>query len=458
VVSIGAVDGLISGMNTSQVIAQLMQIEATPQTNLKNQVSKQNLIISAYQAVNSRMAALKNAAEAFTPPNSLTPTNPTWQAVKATSSSSSVTATATAGATAGSLTFNVKSLAKAQVTTTATFDSSSSTAATASTVDFMIGGTLKQVDVTADKSVQGVAKAINGAKIGVTASVITVSDPSDPSGTGTKTVLQLTGNSTGKANSFTVSGLSASTTDIASADDAKITVGTGDPATGGYTVTSPTNTFGNFISNVTLTVSKAEDGVTVNVTSDQDPIADKMQALIDAANGALAQIGTYSSYNKDTKAGGALTGDFTVRQLRDNILSSISNGMSGYGSYKQLGVQLDKSGKLTFDRNAFLVALNTDPSAVQNAVAGGLAKGLDTIAIAATDFVSGSLTTAIQAGNAQVKDLNDRISDWDVRLETRKTMLKRQFASMEAALGTLKNQSSWLAGQIAGLPRTGTGN
>ena len=32
------VDGLISGMNTTQVIAQLMQLAAQPQTDLKNQI------------------------------------------------------------------------------------------------------------------------------------------------------------------------------------------------------------------------------------------------------------------------------------------------------------------------------------------------------------------------------------------------------------------------------------
>ena len=55
------VDGLVSGMNTSQVISQLMQLAAQPQTNLKNAVTKENAVISAYQSVNSRLAALQTA-------------------------------------------------------------------------------------------------------------------------------------------------------------------------------------------------------------------------------------------------------------------------------------------------------------------------------------------------------------------------------------------------------------
>ncbi|MCW2639767.1 MAG: Flagellar hook-associated protein 2 [Dactylosporangium sp.] len=439
-VSTGAVDGLISGMSTSAVIAQLMQLEAMPQTNLKNQVSKENLTISAYQAINSRMAALKTAAEAFTPPNSLTPTNPTWQAVKATSSATSVTATATTGATVGSLTFDVTALAKAQVTTANV--AATGPVTTGSGLDLTVAGTLTHVNITTDTA-QGVADAVNAAKLGVTAAVVTTS---------TGTVLQFSGDKTGAANTFTVAGLSSPTTNMTAATDAKITIG--DPAAGGYVVTSATNTFSNVLKNVTLNVSQLATGVTVNVTSDQDSMADKMQALVDAANGAVALIGTYTSYNSSTKSGGALTGDYTVRQLRDNTMSSVSSGLSGYGSFKQFGVQLDKSGKLTFDRSAFLVAYNADPAKVQNGVANGLAKSLDTVAVAATDFVSGSLTTAIQSGNNQVSDLTKRISDWDTRLQLRQKMLQRQFAAMESALGTLKNQSTWLAGQIAGLPST----
>jgi flagellar hook-associated protein 2 len=417
-----------------------MQLEARPQTNLKNQVSKENLIIGAYQAVNSRMAALKTAAEAFTPPNSLTPTNPTWQAVKATSSATSVTATATTGATVGSLTFDVTALAKAQVTTASV--AATGPVTTGSGLDLTVAGTLTHVNVTTDTA-QGVANAVNAAKLGVTAAVVTTS---------TGTVLQFSGDKTGAANTFTVAGLSSPTTNMTAATDAKITIG--DPAAGGYVVTSATNTFSNVLKNVTLNVSQLATGVTVNVTSDQDSMADKMQALVDATNGAVALIGSYTSYNSSTKSGGALTGDYTVRQLRDNIMSSVSSGLSGYGSFKQFGVQLDKSGKLTFDRSAFLVAYNADPAKVQNGVANGLAKSLDTVAVTATDFVSGSLTTAIQSGNNQVSDLTKRISDWDTRLQMRQKMLQRQFAAMESALGTLKNQSTWLSGQIAGLPGT----
>ena len=50
------------------------------------------------------------------------------------------------------------------------------------------------------------------------------------------------------------------------------------------------------------------------------------------------------------------------------------------------------------------------------------------------------------------KDFQERIDAWDLRLAKRKEMLTRQFTVMETALSSLKNQSTWLAGQINSLP------
>jgi flagellar hook-associated protein 2 len=435
------VDGLVSGLQTTQVIAQLMQVAAQPQTVLKSEVASENKVVSAYQSVNSRLLAVQTAAEAFTAPSALVPTNPTWQSVKATSSSSAVVATATAGAATGSFNFDVTALAKAQVSTAVMDPAAPGT--TGAGIDLTVGSTTTHLDPTADTP-QGVADAINKAKLGVSAALVTTTQG---------TVLQLTG-STGTANAFSVAGLNGSLTDVTGAADAEITVG--DPAHGtGYTVTSGTNTFSNIIPNVTLTVNQqTTGGVSVNVASDTGAIADKMQALVDSVNGALSQISSQTAYNAASKSGGPLMGDFAVRSIQSNLLSTVSSGVGGYGDLKQLGVQLDRSGNLTFDRNAFTAAYAANPSGVQTAVANGLAKSLDGVAKAATDPISGNLTTAIQGHHSQVTRLTKQISDWDVRLTAKQAAYQKQFTGLEVALGKMKDQSSWLSSQIAGLPTT----
>src|SRR5687767_13270623 len=112
----GSVDGLISGLSTSQVIDQLMSVEARGQLALRNKVRTHQTVQSAYQAVNSRMTSLLNAASGLNKTD-------TWQAVKATSSSDAVTATASAGAQTGTFSFDVVQLA-----TTASWSTTSSVA------------------------------------------------------------------------------------------------------------------------------------------------------------------------------------------------------------------------------------------------------------------------------------------------------------------------------------------
>ena len=56
------VDGLVSGMDTTSMIASMMKIEAAPQNLLKNKVATQQTAVSSYQSVNSQLSGLKNAA------------------------------------------------------------------------------------------------------------------------------------------------------------------------------------------------------------------------------------------------------------------------------------------------------------------------------------------------------------------------------------------------------------
>jgi flagellar hook-associated protein 2 len=82
----------------------------------------------------------------------------------------------------------------------------------------------------------------------------------------------------------------------------------------------------------------------------------------------------------------------------------------------------------------------------------GIAARLDSAASDAIDFGTGSITTAISGRQQKISDIDTQISNWDVRLAAREATMRSQFAAMETMLGKLKDQSSWLAGQLASLP------
>lgn len=423
-----SVDGLVSGLSTSTLISQLMQAESLGQNKLKARVSTEQKAISAFQSINTRIASLKTAAATMVDTN-------TWKTAKASASSDAVSVSAGTGASTGQLTFDVKRLASANVQTAGVPAIGSIQDGTG--LKITIGDTTKSITVTTDTA-QGVADAINGADAGVRAAVISTEQGS---------FLQLTAAKTGAANAFTVSGLNVGLTTLTAGTDAQLAVGT--VGAGGYTLASDTNTFTNVLPNVSVTAKKVESGVTVSVASDVDAMASKMQAMVDTANGLLTELGNQSAYKTGGSGGTAapLTGNSLVRKIHSDVLSAVSGGLTDYGSFSQLGVQTGKDGKLTFDKDKFVAAYKADPTKIQNAVVNGLAKSLQGLA----ESAGTSVTSAIQSGNDQVKSLNKQVDDWDIRLNMRQEALQKQFTNLEVALGKMKEQSNWLAGQIASL-------
>jgi flagellar hook-associated protein 2 len=425
------IDGLVSGLSTSSLISSLMQVESAPQARLKTKVTAAETVVTAYQSVNTRLAGLKSAADDLSQLS-------TWRSIKPVSTSTAVTATASGGinTTTGSVTFDVVSLSRAQVSTARVASTSDVTTADSFTVQIGSADPVT-IDVHADKSAKGISDALNAAGINVKASVVTTSAGDS--------VLQLTAAKTGVANAFTVAGLDFTPLTAVPATDAEIKVG-GDEADGGYTVTSATNTFTGLMTGVTLTANKVESGVTINVTSDVDGIAKKFQALVDAANAALTEVGNQTAYDPDTKKGSTLTGDFMVRQITQSVLSAVSQGLADFGSLSKVGVQLDKSGKISFDADTFKAAYNADPSAIKTAGI-AVADKFEALSVKQQDNV----TSAITGRKSLIDSMNSQIDNWGVRLNAKQAALQKQYATLEVSLSKLQSQSTWLAGQISGL-------
>ena len=454
-----SISGLASGLDTTSIISQLMDIEKQPQTLLSTKMSTATVKASAYRAINTSFAALLTAAQKVTAAS-------TWTSTKATSSDTSITATAGATAQTGSLSFTVKQLATAHSIvsagqwTTTTEDTGLGTSMTLST-----SATPITLDTNGDGKTtlaEAVAAINSSSTAGVKASAVN---------TGSGYKLQLTASSTGLAKVFTAtpSGSSAPSFAIATqGQDAKLAVGT----TTTYDVTSASNTFDQVLSGTSFTVSQAGASATVTVTSDPSAVTKAVQGLVDAANAALTQIVGYTTASgNDADTDGILSGDYSMKQLKTNVLSAISSAIGGK-SAASAGLEVDRYGKITFDSAAFSAALAADPASVQALFQGtvglgtdnvtgtiddtietdGLAARLQQLAAGVTDKVNGTLVVLANGQDDRASDLKDQIAAWDIRLTKREETLTAQFTAMESALSTLNNQASWLTSQLKSLP------
>jgi flagellar hook-associated protein 2 len=272
--------------------------------------------------------------------------------------------------------------------------------AAAGTITGTLAGGLRTGTVTGtnvavgDGSLATVIGAINNASAGVTAAAVQV---------GTNAYrLQITSNTSGANNgenidagafNSTVGGLTTLTT----AADAQLTVGSG---VGSYTVSSSTNTVNGILPGVTLNLkARSTDPVTVTVARDDGAIADKVQAMIDAANKAKSTVDQLTNYDPTTKQASPLTGDSSARRLMSTLTDAFIRQVDSANpkSPGLAGVSIDKSGNFTFDRSKFIAAFDNDPDGVKKLFAqgGSSANGDVTFVSAGDGAVAGDYDVVI---------------------------------------------------------------
>ena len=432
-----SVSGLASGLDTSTIIDQLMQVEAAPQARLKTNLTAEQSSVSLLQSLNTKAAALVSQAQELAAGTG-------WNALTATSSSTAVALTTTGGTAGGSFAFTVDRTATAhRLTFVNEAPATGAVVSGGTTVSLTSGGTTQTLD-TGDGTLDGLVKALNGAGTGVTATKVKLDDGNYR--------LIVSASKTGAAAAFTLTNGDGSDllggATIASGQDAQITLGTDK-------IHSATNTFTGVVPGVDVTVSAAAVGtsVEVNVARDASKIQDKVKSLVDNVNAILTQIDSLTAYNASTKTSGPLAGDASLRDLRTNLLNAVYPADNT--SMASVGLQTDRTGKLVFDATAFATAYAADPAAVASKFTSGTVDGfaarVATVATRASDKYTGSITTAITGHTSEITQLQSSIDAWDTRLELRRTTLQNQFTALETAMNQMTSQSNWLAGQIKSL-------
>lgn len=430
----------VSGVGTFDVttlVSSLMSVEGGSQTLLVNQRTAEQTRLTALQSLNTQVASIRTAAEAIMG-SALAPR--AWVNRTATSSSTSVAATASATAsTDGSLTFDVTSVAAAHRVLLGTGVSSTAVVGGGSMSITHADGTTATVDLSGASTLADVVGAINASSTaGVRASMVKVSD-------GTYR-LSLAAPASGASGAFSVSGLEGTlgaVSVLTQGSDAALRLGSAD----GATITSSTNTFSDVLPGLSLTVSKAETGVTVSVGRDTTSMVAQVQTLVNAVNKALTTIDTQSTWDATAKKGGPLLGEQSAARVNDAMTASVLADVTGLAP---LGIEVDRTGALTFDSTKLSAALRSTPDAAAATIT-AFATRAGVSAKDATQTVGGWLTSAVSGRQGRITSLTTRITDWDTRLAARKAELTRRYSALNTQLSTMNDQKSWLTGQIAKL-------
>lgn len=433
--------GMISGLDTEQLIQQLMALERRPITLMKQKMSRIEEQQSAWRDVNTRLSNLESKLKELLDDDLFT-------GMKASSSAEAVaTASARPGAAPATYRLEVKQLAQAHVVAGGPVAEDWKLSGEG-TLRLRVGsGEAETVTLQAGASLHDVAKAINEQAEGVRASVVNVD--------GENLRLVLEGLTPGAGQEITVEeppeGLGLGTLkSLQEAQDAKFILN-------GLEISRETNEISDAIQGVTFTL-KATGEATITVGQDLDGIVSKIKAVVD-------QYNSFYTFSQEKLAKEAvLQGDSALIQLVSRVRSAFTEPIGERGSdwmtgglnqLALIGITTTREGTLTLDESTLREKLAEDPLAVQRLFTAKEDGGITGVGHRAISLVqqytrsSGLISSRQSMYSDMIDDINDQIDSLELRLQRREETMRAQFIRMEQMLATLNAQANALAGQLA---------
>jgi flagellar hook-associated protein 2 len=442
--SLSSISGISSGVDFPALTDQIIALERRPADRLQSIIDKDKKRTDALETFRTLLTNLKTAATAFKDGTGLDAYNTSVSGADSTGRML-LAATASAGARSGSYVVEIETLARAQKTSGTTQTSGTDPLGYAG--DFTIGAA--NITVSATDSLTAIRDRINAANTGltptkVTASILSVS-PTDQR-------LILTSDVSGTAGAFTPTDVNGGTVlqslgltgpPSPPGVDAKFTID-------GVAFTRSSNTVGDAIAGVTLTLTAAELGRTATVGIERQPVAAK-----GAATAFVEAYNKIAGFVRDqSKVGAPLLGDASIRVTRSALAQSLlvpaAGGVDGMSTLGNLGISLTRDGTLTLNSATLESAYNTRNSEMRSVLADRGA-ALLTILDEQLSAGTGLLDQKKRAIETRGGKMATRIVDIDSRLEKRRAALLAQFARSEAAIGTLKSIQDSLGSQIKSL-------
>ncbi|MCA9192783.1 MAG: flagellar filament capping protein FliD [Planctomycetales bacterium] len=274
--------------------------------------------------------------------------------------------------------------------------------------------------------------------------------------------LLLNGVQQGQLGRVTIGSTSSiSFSETTAAQDALVAFGASESG-GGVLVGATSNKIVNVVEDLEFTISStSETPVTITVAENTDSVNKQIQSMVDQFNKMRDKLDTLTAFDATNLSVGILFG--TNEALRidmafGRLFSTESRNGSSIRSLTQLGVRLNDSGKLEFDKDKFQAAIEADPEAVKtfftdenNGFSAQAKKVTETLA----GVDSGVLLNRNATLQTKLEQNNQRIESLNVRLDRQRERLLKQFYDMETAIASLQQNLTAL-NQLQIIPPLGS--
>ncbi|MFM9969225.1 MAG: flagellar filament capping protein FliD [Burkholderiales bacterium] len=479
--------GIGSNLDVNSIVSQLMSVERQPLGVLAKTQSSYQSQLSAYASLRGALTSFQSSVQAM---DSVA----TLQAVKASSSDTTILTVSTAqGAALGAHDIEVTTLAAQHKVNSAAFTDAASTVGTG-LITFQFGGydsgpnsftlngkkSAQNVIIgDAQNSLAGIRDAVNGANIGVSASIVN-------DGSGSRLVFAAKDSGAANSLKITVADADGMHTDNSGlsrlAFDPTATVGNGKNLTqsvaardaalkvDGINVTSSSNSVTDAIEGVTLNLVKTNVGgnVSVQVSRDSSAVQSSVSGFVRAYNDFNKTVANMIAYDAGTKQRGALQGDTVAVGLQQGLRNVLNSSITALGGnvtrLTDLGVAFQKDGTLALDAVKLQSVIDKNFDAI-GAVFSAVGKSSDTrasyasasaatrpgnYAVAITQAATrGALAGAQAAGLTITAGVNDSLSVTVDGTSATVTLGSGTYASAAALAGELQSRINGNAALIA---------
>ena len=230
----------------------------------------------------------------------------------------------------------------------------------------------------------------------------------------------------------------------------------------GTSITSTSNTVSSDISRiagVTLNLKKVsteEDGTTkLEVTHDNSGLVDAVKSFVEAYNNVVKKVDEVTAKGAQLHGESSLTS--LTRTLKNYATGSNTSNGGAYKLLSQIGISTGKAdgnnlstetAKLQFDEDAFIKALEEDPSSVEAILGGenGVLSMMENTVEMSLKASVGFFDIKQSTLDSNIKKTEDKIKRQNSSVETYRTQLENKFANMELMIAQMQqNYSSFLA-------------
>ncbi|MGE6487483.1 flagellar filament capping protein FliD [Paenisporosarcina sp. NPDC076898] len=508
------IGGLASGMDTDQLVSELMKAKKMPLDKLMQNKVWTEWQRDSFREFNLSLSNLRASASDLR-------FQSTFNAYSATSSNtSSMTATTTANAVNGTYTAKVVSVASpAKMHSAGTINNSTGVPAnstdligTAGTIKVNInGGTTTNVDITADMTYADVAKKLQDITAGTATELRASFD-------NTTSRFFISTKGMGATQNFSIDFINSDGTPNANlanqvigkknAMDADVTTYSTSTAVAGSFMTAAINgevefdgiTVNNLTSNKTtingITLNLLQTGTsTITVQSDTTKSLESIKSFVEKYNETIASVEKklvekrYPDFKplsdeqkkdmsekeielwEEKARSGLLRNDPILKNAIQDLRRAFMDPVQGIASgnislLSQIGINTGsytEGGKLFINEDKLKEALTNKPDEVmqlftnKDATGNGLGIG-DRVYQKLNEVVknlsnqAGSPATSVDNSiiSKKIKQMSEEISNWQDRLKMTENRYWRQFTAMEKAISQANSQSTWMQQNMFG--------